>query len=88
MYVECVHTFIGNRAGVSSCKLRAMFLCKVTRGQPFTTKTNMTQQQVDAALNQGYSSVQGEVGVDLQYDELVVYEEAAAIPSYLIVYKF
>ena len=34
----------------------------------------------------GYDSVVGEVGEALNYDELVVYSESAAIPEYLIMY--
>jgi hypothetical protein len=30
--------------------------------------------------------VTGEVGPNLNYDEIVVYDEAAAVPNYLIVY--
>ena len=33
----------------------------------------------------GYDSVVGEVGDHLNYDELVVYNEAAALPEFLIV---
>ena len=33
----------------------------------------------------GYDSVVGEVGPNLNFDELVVYTEAAALPEFLIV---
>ncbi|EOD17497.1 hypothetical protein EMIHUDRAFT_244098 [Emiliania huxleyi CCMP1516] len=35
----------------------------------------------------GYDSIVGEVGANLNYDELVVYNEAAALPRFLLVYS-
>ena len=35
----------------------------------------------------GHDSVVGEVGPNLNYGELVVYNETAALPEYLIVYS-
>ena len=35
----------------------------------------------------GYDSVEGEPGVDLNYDEVVVYNNDQAVPSYLIIYS-
>ena len=35
----------------------------------------------------GYDSVEGEPGEDLNYDEVVVYNNDQAVPSYLIIYS-
>jgi hypothetical protein len=35
----------------------------------------------------GHDSIVGEVGPNLNYDELVVYSEDAALPQFLIVYS-
>lgn len=75
---------------------RVMFLCKVHTGRAFKcTAPSLTQNQVDNLLSQGYESVIGEASSTvyegtqgaLNSDELVVYNNAAAIPSYLIVYE-
>ena len=66
-------------------KWRAMFLCNVVAGRSFVTKEGF----LDPALcpPRGYDSVVGEVGVALNYPEVVVYDEVRAIPSFLIVYS-
>jgi hypothetical protein len=75
---------------------RVMFLCKVALGQPLRTPAErLDERQIDAEMaargcGGQYDSL---VGLDhasggvLNYEEAVIYEEAAAIPSYLIVYK-
>ena len=57
-------------------------MCKVLRGQAFETPDGrMSQQQVDARLGVGYTSIQGNKGAGagtpdkLNYDELVVYDQ-------------
>lgn len=63
---------------------RCMFLCKVSMGRVFRTKKDMMALTGPPS---GYDSVSGEVGEDLNYDELVVYDNRAALPSYLIIYR-
>jgi len=72
----------------------AMFMCKVLRGQKYSTPdSTMTQQEVDGLIGSGFTSVEGLPGAgpgtrdQLNYDELVVYNDADCIPSYIIVYK-
>jgi len=64
---------------------RVMFVTKVALGRGFKAKTNMLDLK---APPEGYHSVLGEVGQDLNYDECVVYAEDAALAAYLIVYNF
>jgi hypothetical protein len=51
-----------------------------------TTDAQILEPQIEKLLADGYDSVTGEVGPNLNYDEIVVYDEAAAVPNYLIVY--
>jgi len=62
-----------------------MFLCNVAIGKPYKTQQGLLP--ADKCPPTGYDSVVGEAGVDLNYDEVVVYKETQAIPSYLIVYS-
>ena len=64
---------------------RTLFVCRVAAGQAFLTQEgehNFTRPP------HGYDSVVGEVGPNLNYDELVVYTEAAALPEFLLVVSF
>jgi len=63
-----------------------VFLSKVVVGRPYSAERDLYDLTAPPA---GYDSVQGLPGVHgvLNYDETVVYREAAAIPSYLIVYS-
>ena len=38
-------------------------------------------------ISSNYDSVFGDVGENLNYDELVVYKQKAVIPSYCVIYK-
>jgi len=69
-------------------KLRMMFLCKVAAGKSYVTQeTQMEPQQVQDVLAQGHNSIIGEPSKGgLNYDEIVVYDSQAIIPSYVIVY--
>lgn len=61
-----------------------MFICKVIIGkgkQLYTDDTTLT----DAPP--GYDSVLGEVGQNLNYDEIIVYNQDAVLPSYMVVYR-
>jgi hypothetical protein len=42
---------------------------------------------LDACASARYDSVIGEVGVDLNYDELVTYADASALPCKIVVYR-
>lgn len=67
---------------------RTMLLCKVCKGKPFRTEQNMDTLQGDAPA--GYQSVMG-IATDsgpLNYDELVVYNEAAILPYATVTYDF
>jgi hypothetical protein len=67
---------------------RKMLLCKVASGRQYRTRVNMSQgEQVPPV---GFDSVHGEAGLDsaLNYDELVVYEEAAILPFATVEYGF
>ncbi|CAG8533997.1 13634_t:CDS:2 [Funneliformis mosseae] len=65
-------------------KYKVMFLNKVIVGRTFELT------QADKTLTgppNNYDSIVGEPGTLLNYDELVVYDESACIPQYLIVYE-
>ncbi|CAM9635632.1 unnamed protein product [Ectocarpus sp. 12 AP-2014] len=61
-----------------------MFVANVTAGNAYLTKQASLGK--DKCPPAGYDSVVGEAGGGLNHDELVVYKNEAAIPSYLIVY--
>jgi hypothetical protein len=65
-------------------KYRAMLLCNVVVGRAFKTKEGVLEPPFPRP---GYDSTIGEVGPNLNYDEVVVYKEEAAIPAYLITYS-
>jgi len=77
-----------NITGYGSSPWRAMFLCQVVAGRTHrTTDERIEEPQIDELIADGrHNSVTGEVGPHLNYDELVVYDTAAAVPNYLIVY--
>ncbi|RUS19572.1 hypothetical protein BC937DRAFT_87263 [Endogone sp. FLAS-F59071] len=64
---------------------KTMFLCKVVVGRvtkPPSDLSTLTEPP------QGFSSVVGEPGVgNINYDEVVVYDDAACFPAYLIIYQ-
>ncbi|KAG8906398.1 hypothetical protein FRB99_006993 [Tulasnella sp. 403] len=63
---------------------KVMFIAKVITGN--SHKVWRTDQSITAPPYL-HDSVAGEVGVDLNYDEQVVYRDDAIIPAYLIVYS-
>lgn len=66
---------------------KAMFVCKVAAGKSFKTKKGDTTEFTHLGIPpREHDSVVGEPGVDLNYDELVVYKNEAALPCYLMVY--
>ena len=67
---------------------RAMLLCKVASGRVYRTRVNMDRGQKVPPT--GYDSVHGEASErgQLNYDELVVYEEEAILPFAVVEYGF
>jgi len=64
-----------------------MFLCKVVPGNVFNAKEESMSTK---DIPWGYHSVEARPisqGGPLNHDELVIYRNDAAIPSYLIVYE-
>jgi len=68
--------------GVTS-EWKAILLNKVVVGKGYKTKVDSTSLTTPPA---GYDSVLAEVGSSLNYDELVVYNNDAIRPSYLVMY--
>ncbi|CAM9891375.1 unnamed protein product, partial [Hapterophycus canaliculatus] len=64
--------------------LRCIIVADVAVGRAYTTRG--TGFDHSAYPPPGYDAVIGEVGEGLTSDELVVYSEEAALPSYLVVY--
>ncbi|CAM9505830.1 unnamed protein product [Ectocarpus sp. 4 AP-2014] len=73
------------KIGIAS-ELRCMFVASVAVGRAF--KTESTRFPANQYPPPGYQSVVGEVGQGLNFDEFVVYNEEAALPTHLIVYAF
>jgi len=78
-----------------------MLLCSVAVGRPYETARGHIPEEEVLRLVRGeqggsggdgngdsgaFGSVSGLVGPDLNYDETVVYDEAAALPSFLVAY--
>jgi len=77
---------------IRGARMRLMFLCRVVPGRPFlATEEIMSEEDLREQVHgAGYTSVEATdtaSGGPLNYDELVIYRNAAAIPSYLIVYE-
>ena len=60
-------------------------MCNVVIGTPFITQEGFLPPE--QCPPEGYDSVVGEPGKDLNYDEVVVYKEQQAVPLYLIIYS-
>ena len=63
---------------------RVMIVASVAAGKAFITQEGALKMD---SIPDGYHSVVGEPGKALNYDELVVYAEDAAVPESLIVYS-
>ena len=63
---------------------RALLLCDVCPGRKYTLKKNDTSLSGPPC---GYDSIYGEVGRDLNYEEIVLYNANAILPKYIIVYR-
>jgi hypothetical protein len=72
-----------NPANPAKPSYRAMFVCGVVVGKGKKLQVDASNLTEPPA---GFDSVLGEVGQNLNYDEVVVYTEAAVLPKYLIIY--
>lgn len=84
----------GQRRALSGHRLRVMLLCDVAAGKAYRTRTDVSNHAaVLGTLGEGYDSILGQGKWEahgegnLNYDELVVYNQAQAIPTHLIVYE-
>lgn len=67
---------------------RVMFLCKVALGSVYeTTRDRIDDVQPILDRNDSIVGLTTDDGGALNYDEAVVYDPSAAIPSYLVVYR-
>ena len=62
---------------------RAMLLCKVAVGRRYVTQRNHHELKTPP---EGYESVHGKHGGTLNYDEIVVYNPEAVLPTYVLLY--
>lgn len=62
---------------------RAMILCHVSSGRAYVARENMPHLHEPP---RGYDSVMGITGTALMYPEVIVYDEAAVIPRYIVVF--
>ena len=63
---------------------RALLLCDVAPGRKYNIKHDKTQL---TSPPQGYDSVYGQHGGNLNYDEIVLYKEDAILPKHVIMYQ-
>ena len=63
---------------------RAMLLCKVAVGRRYMTQSNHRDLKIPPS---GYDSVHGRRGGTLNYDEIVVYNPEAVLPTHVLLYK-
>ena len=63
---------------------RAMLLCDVCPGNKYYLTTN---DETLTGPPQGYDCVYGNTGVNLNYEEIVLYNPDAIMPRYIIVYQ-
>ncbi|KAI5057693.1 hypothetical protein GOP47_0027708 [Adiantum capillus-veneris] len=62
---------------------KVMMACRVLAGRPYHSTHNMQHLEKPPP---GYDSVQGDPGVHLNYDELVLYDDRAILPDFIILY--
>ena len=63
---------------------RALILCDVAPGRKYIVKRDQTSF---TAPPQGFDSVYGQHGGNLNYDEIVLYNKDAILPKYVIMYQ-
>ncbi|CAN0060000.1 unnamed protein product, partial [Pylaiella littoralis] len=66
-------------------EVRCMLVADVAAGNALVTTDKDFPQMTEPPT--GYHSIVGEVGPNLKSDELVVYDEAAALPTHFVVYR-
>ncbi|RUP50626.1 ADP-ribosylation [Jimgerdemannia flammicorona] len=77
--------YCGDGFPYGGARYKTMFLCKVVVGKVTKPMTNLVTL---TSPPDGYNAVIGEPGRgSIKYDEVVVYENAACYPAYLLVYK-
>ncbi|KAI5064602.1 hypothetical protein GOP47_0021272 [Adiantum capillus-veneris] len=62
---------------------KVMMVCRVLAGRPYHTTRNLQHLK---GPPDGFHSVQGDPGEKLNYDELVIYNDCAILPAYIILY--
>ena len=69
--------------GIKDYGYRAMFYVKCAPG----FKQLRFQDDINrTALDKGYNSLYGHAGGSLNYDELALYNDAACVPEYIVIY--
>lgn len=63
---------------------KVLLVCRVLAGVVYPSTTNLEQLRSAPA---GFHSVQGVPGEHLNYDELVVYDDRAILPAFIITYS-
>ncbi|KAF9556032.1 ADP-ribosylation [Agrocybe pediades] len=69
--------------GDETTQLRVLLVSRVVVGNPYKLRENATSLTEPPC---GHHSVIGEPGIDLNYEETVVYDNDAIRPAYLVVY--
>jgi hypothetical protein len=64
----------------------SVLLCQVIHGKVKKESISNPKLSKEEIINQSFDSVVGIPGKDLNYDEIVIYDEDAVIPKYLIIY--
>ena len=78
---------------VDGRRLRGVLVCDVAAGKSYSTKKGfpfMPDDEVKTILARGHDSLRGlpgECADELNYDELVIYDEEQAVPVFLIAYE-
>lgn len=72
------------RSDVEEGNFKVMMVCKVIAGRPYHSTQNLQDLK---SPPYGFHSVQGDPGQQLNYDELVVYEDRAILLTYIILYS-
>uniref|UniRef100_A0A6B2LPH1 Poly [ADP-ribose] polymerase n=1 Tax=Arcella intermedia TaxID=1963864 RepID=A0A6B2LPH1_9EUKA len=64
--------------------VKCLILCKVVVGKAMIYRTDQTTLTQPPS---GYDSVLGETGQSLNYPELVIYNDRAILPAYVVFYQ-
>ncbi|CAM9380990.1 unnamed protein product [Ectocarpus sp. 13 AM-2016] len=83
------HDYSRTKVNLGLQRHHVVLVCEVSLGRAFTAKTHNLHGQ--SCPRPGYDSTEGltrEQGGSLNFDEVVVYDDAAARPTHLISYSF